>query len=214
VLIDLDRHAVVEASAGTGKTYTLEQLVLRLLDERQVPLDQILLVTYTEKATGELKERLRAALEKKLASGTGPAAAWQAALNSFERASIHTIHGFCQRVLQEYAFENGQDFRAELVHDRDLLDSCLREIQRKHWRQEFGERLPLILELAGFTHKSGGENWEDKVRQLVSRYRPACGHRLRPEPRADWLAALHRLEDDLRQLRRRIAGTDTLPAVE
>src|ERR1700730_12355019 len=64
--IDLDAHAVVEASAGTGKTYTIEQLVLRLLLERKVPLEQILLVTFTEKATGELKTRLRTALESRL----------------------------------------------------------------------------------------------------------------------------------------------------
>ena len=62
--VDLDRHAVLEASAGTGKTYQLERLVLRLLLEKQVPLEQILLVTYTEKATGELRGRLRATLRR------------------------------------------------------------------------------------------------------------------------------------------------------
>src|SRR5207237_7352458 len=65
--IDLDRHGVIEASAGTGKTYTLEKLVLRLLRERPVSLEQILLVTFTEKATGELKGRLRQALERECA---------------------------------------------------------------------------------------------------------------------------------------------------
>ena len=57
--IDLTRHAVIEASAGTGKTYTIEQLVLRLLIETKTPLEKILLVTFTDKAAGDLRKRLR-----------------------------------------------------------------------------------------------------------------------------------------------------------
>src|SRR5438105_4092014 len=63
--IDLAKHAVIEASAGTGKTHTIEQLVLRILVETETPLDKILLVTFTEKATGELKERLRNTLDRR-----------------------------------------------------------------------------------------------------------------------------------------------------
>src|SRR3954454_17289850 len=55
----IDRHAIIEASAGTGKTHTLVELALRLLTEKDIRLEQVLLVTYTEKATGELKARLR-----------------------------------------------------------------------------------------------------------------------------------------------------------
>ena len=57
--IDLSRHGVIEASAGTGKTHTLTELAERLLVEEGATVDQLLLVTYTEKATGELKGRLR-----------------------------------------------------------------------------------------------------------------------------------------------------------
>src|ERR1700737_4516376 len=118
-IIDLDRHAVVEASAGTGKTYAIEQLVLRLLLERNVPLDQVLLVTFTEKATGELKERLRQTLETKL-SDPILRPRLQAALDSLDQAPIFTIHSFCQRLLAEYALEQGQDLRRELVKDMVL----------------------------------------------------------------------------------------------
>ena len=61
---ELDRHGVVEASAGTGKTYTIERLVLRLLTDEAMPIERILVVTFTEKATGELKTRLRRMLEE------------------------------------------------------------------------------------------------------------------------------------------------------
>ena len=58
--IDLTRHALIEASAGTGKTYTLENLVVRLLKERQdITIDNILMVTFTEKATSEQKSRIQ-----------------------------------------------------------------------------------------------------------------------------------------------------------
>jgi exodeoxyribonuclease V beta subunit len=197
--IDLDRHAVVEASAGTGKTYTLEKLVQRLLVERGVRLEQILLVTYTEKATGELKGRLRQMLEKQLSENTRHRQIFQSAIDTFDQANIHTIHGFCQRVLLEYAFENREAFRLELVNDADLMPGCLREIQRTAWRREYGDRLPLILELAGYAKVRGGpEEWERRVQTLAGSYRPGCGHQLLPEMRDNWLESLQQLDASLR----------------
>ncbi len=62
--IDLTRHALIEASAGTGKTYTLENMVVRLLKERpDITLENILIVTFTEKATSELKTRIQEKLD-------------------------------------------------------------------------------------------------------------------------------------------------------
>ena len=67
--IDLTRHALIEASAGTGKTYTLENLVVRLLKERQdITIDNILMVTFTEKATSELKTRIQEKLLQEIRS--------------------------------------------------------------------------------------------------------------------------------------------------
>ena len=66
--VDLSRHALVEASAGTGKTYTIENLVVRLLtEEPDLHLQNILLVTFTEKATSELKVRIRQKIDPHLA---------------------------------------------------------------------------------------------------------------------------------------------------
>ncbi|HYL60010.1 MAG TPA: UvrD-helicase domain-containing protein, partial [Candidatus Acidoferrales bacterium] len=61
--IPLDQHAVIEASAGTGKTFTIESLVVEILLKTDVAIDQILAVTFTEKATGELRARIRGRLE-------------------------------------------------------------------------------------------------------------------------------------------------------
>jgi exodeoxyribonuclease V beta subunit len=120
-LLRIPRHAsaVVEASAGTGKTFLLEHLVMDRIVRGDAPLEQILVVTFTEKATEELVRRLRALIGRLLAyEGTASAdvteRCWRLdaaarrrlddARRSFERATITTIHGFCQRVLVDQPF--------------------------------------------------------------------------------------------------------------
>ncbi len=182
---DLSRHAVVEASAGTGKTYTIENLVLRLLTEEDVPLEQILLVTFTEKATGDLKTRLRIALERAAQRSDDDAARYATALSQFDQAPVFTIHGFCQRLAQEYALEQGQDFRLGLADDPDLLRMLLREIQRKDWRKHFGPRLRAVLETANYSRETA-EDFDKKILEIASRCKPRAGHQLRPTFVLDW----------------------------
>jgi exodeoxyribonuclease V beta subunit len=153
---ELDRlgtgHAVVEASAGTGKTYLLEHLVVDLLLRRDVELEQILVVTFTEKATSELVQRVRAKLAElrelgpehpraRDAEGAPDEACWliddrarqklQRALLSFDRASITTIHGFCQRLLTEHAFLNQRLFDEELVDEEAAFHAAFVEVIRR-----------------------------------------------------------------------------------
>ena len=111
----LQQRLFLEASAGTGKTFTIEHLVVRLLLETDVTLEQILIVTFTRAATREVKVRIRANLEKTLSghetldylSGLSDAQKEKikTSLLTFEQAQIFTIHGFCHRLLQEFAFE-------------------------------------------------------------------------------------------------------------
>ncbi len=212
MLIDLDMHAVVEASAGTGKTFTIEKLVVRLLLEKRVPLDKILLVTFTEKATGELKSRLRGALEAELraqaaglpAQGTPGAAVRKLlheALDGFDQAPIFTIHGFCQRLLAEYPVEQGQDLRREHVEDKNLVEPALREVQRRSWSAEYGPKLQEVLELAEY-NRSSAKSWEGMVLGLARRYRPGFGDVLRPEGNLDLEARTHACRGLLAKLRR------------
>jgi exodeoxyribonuclease V beta subunit len=188
--LDLNRHAVLEASAGTGKTRAIEELVLRLVCETGTPLEQILVVTFTEKATGDLKSRLRAALERALSGAArGRADLLQQALDEFDQAPIFTIHGFCQRLLKDYPLEKGHDFSVQLVNDADLLEEALRDVQRRGWRRDFGPRLAQVLDWADL-RGARLQDWENRVRAVACSYRPACGHRLLPEPPADWNAVL------------------------
>jgi exodeoxyribonuclease V beta subunit len=133
---------LIEASAGTGKTYTITSLFLRLVLEGY-SVDTILVVTFTEAATAELRERIRSRLREALdALHQGhcsdpflsqvvlPGSKEEkkikrrkllAALSGFDEAAIWTIHGFCRRVLQDHAFESGALYDAELVTDQQPL---------------------------------------------------------------------------------------------
>ncbi len=105
---------VLEASAGTGKTFAIEHLVLRLLlEKKELLLPQILVVTFTREAARELRERIRRNMEKALQGASFPyllshpnTEKIKEALESIDEASIYTIHGFCLRAMKEFAFES------------------------------------------------------------------------------------------------------------
>ncbi len=134
-----DRHAVIEASAGTGKTFTIEHLIVDILLTTECPLDELVVVTFTERATAELRARVRRILENARASQRTERSehAWciddaararlDSALQSFERSAISTIHGFCQRLLAEFAFENRQSFEQTIVSSRESFHAAFRE---------------------------------------------------------------------------------------
>jgi len=156
---------LIEASAGTGKTYTIAALYLRLIIEEQLSPNQILVVTFTRAATAEIKDRVRnQLLQLKSAFATGssadtfidtlakkhdnPALAMeliQDALFDFDKAAIFTIHGFCQRVLHENAFETRSLFDTELVTDPTVLTQ---EIADDFWRKQLYSMPPEFISYA------------------------------------------------------------------
>ncbi|HEX8313118.1 MAG TPA: UvrD-helicase domain-containing protein, partial [Chthoniobacteraceae bacterium] len=157
---------LLEASAGTGKTYTLAGIYLRLIIEHDLTPGEILVSTYTVAATAELRDRIRRLLVSALETcrGTGAAEGFlaeliargrversvaqhrlEAALRSFDEAAIFTIHSFCQRTLQDRAFESGTLFDAELVADQQAL---LREVADDYWRTHFHDGEPALVALA------------------------------------------------------------------
>jgi len=108
---DLDTTLVVEAAAGTGKTTELVNRVLRVLATGRATMDEIVAVTFTEKAAGELKLRLREALEKARAEAIDRETRerLERALETLEEAHVNTIHGFCAELLRERPVEAGVD---------------------------------------------------------------------------------------------------------
>ena len=185
--IDLTRHALIEASAGTGKTYTLENLVVRLLKERQdIAIENILMVTFTEKATSELKTRIQEKLLQEIrfaGDGEDDRAIVQKirdTLDAFDTASIYTIHGFCHTVLKDFAFENGSLFQNEVVDDAPIFDTLMKEQMRKVWPEVYGEHLAEMLRVAGFSTRK--DHFLALVVKIAGRlYRPAVGDEIKPD---------------------------------
>ena len=158
---------LIEASAGTGKSWTVTLLYLRLLLEKSLTVDQILVVTFTDAATKELREAIRERLldalfifetpddnedrQKRLAdkpeyhalfaryavddeSLIRAISALHRAKLSLDEAAIFTIHGFCQRALQDKAFDAALPFESELMDD-DL--TLMQNITDDFWRKRF-----------------------------------------------------------------------------
>ncbi|HTL99425.1 MAG TPA: UvrD-helicase domain-containing protein, partial [Holophagaceae bacterium] len=125
-------HGAITASAGTGKTYTLLQMVLREA-ELGTKLDRILAVTFTRKGTVELRERVRAGLAAAFREARTEAEAKRLgeARRELERATITTIHGFCQQALQERAFEAGRPLDAKLAPGSGLASRAFQAALRK-----------------------------------------------------------------------------------
>ena len=153
---------LIEASAGTGKTFTIAALYLRLLlghgsadtaaaEKKPLNVDQILVVTFTEAATEELRDRIRARIQEALSAFKGgdvsdpflqqllletedhvvAAELLELAARQMDEAAIFTIHGFCQRMLKQHAFESGSLFETELITDDSTL---LRQAVLDIWR--------------------------------------------------------------------------------
>ncbi|MFZ2727703.1 MAG: exodeoxyribonuclease V subunit beta [Methylococcaceae bacterium] len=147
---------LLEASAGTGKTYTIAMLVLRFIIERNIDIKKLLVVTFTKAATEELKYRIRAKLVEAKRAINGQAHGtddtvdkWlliirqklsddsikqrlELALLDIDQAGIFTIHSFCQRMLREHALESGQLFDAELTDDLSAIkQACVDDFWRK-----------------------------------------------------------------------------------
>jgi ATP-dependent helicase/nuclease subunit A len=108
----LDDTVIVEAAAGTGKTTELVGRIVRIVADGHATIEQVVAVTFTEKAAGELKLRLRERLDRERAEAAGDRGRrgrLDAALMQLEEAHISTIHGFCADLLRERPVEAGVD---------------------------------------------------------------------------------------------------------
>ncbi|MCL1910144.1 MAG: UvrD-helicase domain-containing protein [Kiritimatiellaeota bacterium] len=141
-------HVLIEANAGTGKTHNIERLWLRLLLERGLEPSEILVVTFTEAATAELRARIRKLLADESRNCENPEIL-RRALASFDEAAIFTIHGFCRRVLARLAFESGAPFDTEMLTDTSAL---IRETVADFFRAEAAAgRIPSDINLKKLT---------------------------------------------------------------
>src|SRR6478736_6661883 len=123
-------NLLVVAGAGTGKTHTLIARCLRLILEEHVPVESILMVTFTEAAAAEMRGRLRAELLK--LQTTQPDDEWLAhQLALLDTAHISTLHGFCLQLAREHFHELGLDPQFSILDEtqtRPLQRAALDEL--------------------------------------------------------------------------------------
>lgn len=168
--VPLEGSNLIEASAGTGKTYSIAVLALRMIIERKLTMRQILMVTFTNTAVAELEMRIRLFVRqaysyachredgvdeniKKVVDGAEQRDGQDKesvkkhlarAVRDLDDTQIMTIHGFCQQTLQEFAFETEQAFDVEVLTDQTLLNE---RICNRFWREEISVLDPVFLEL-------------------------------------------------------------------
>ncbi len=205
MLLPLQGRVLIEAGAGTGKTYAIESLFLRLLLEKGLSIRKILVLTYTVAATEDLKRRLREKIRAALAAfdqGTSQdvflaelvagnarqaekaKSLLEEALYGFDEAAIYTIHGFCSWILKEYAFESRTGFDFQPAAESGEL---IREAADHFWRSRLFEASKLFLAFLN----DGGETPETMARWLARALQPSV--RFLPEewlegPAPDWQA--------------------------
>jgi len=205
---------LIEANAGTGKTYAIEAIFLRLLLEEGLEARRILVVTFTEAATEELRDRIRTRIRDAMeAFETGgrtgdpfldglvkrhprPGQALRVlrdALRDFDEVPIATIHAFCQRALRENVFESHSLFGTEMTPDEEELR---REVLRDFWRRHLYDA---PREFAAFAMAKGAG--PDAFLELTRRRSLDPDLRIVPEtPRVD-LAALEPFRDAFARLK-------------
>jgi exodeoxyribonuclease V beta subunit len=167
---ELNGSNLIEASAGTGKTYSIAILALRLILEKNISVEKILMVTFTKAAVAELHERVRlfirlaqrasqghAIPDSTIAAMVESAIQLEGALTIQERLSdavllldeiaIMTIHSFCQQTLNEFAFETNQLFGAEMFTD---LDGVVEQEVNEFWRVHISTMDVEVLYLLGY----------------------------------------------------------------
>lgn len=204
---------LLEASAGTGKTFAIAGLYLRHLVANELQVGELLVVTFTRAATAELRRRIRnlLALARRIAEGRpdggNPDAAlvreilkgrdmdkmralFRLALESFETAPVCTIDSFCQRALQEHAFVTRTLFDAEFAAD---VTEARRSVVDDFWRERFyvpeGSLRARLADIAGLK--------QEDLQTVAGRALNQAAFEIVPEPAADPTAARQKLETDI-----------------
>jgi exodeoxyribonuclease V beta subunit len=192
---------LIEASAGTGKTYTIANLYLRLLlglgRDHPLGVDSILVVTFTTAATQELRERVRqrivhahdafqlgksddpfiAGLIAAIPDAAAACVVLDAAQRHMDEAAIYTIHGFCHRALVDNAFDSGTAFDLEMVIDETLL--------RQQAAEDFWRRQLAILDADTASLLPADWSSPDALLRSVSPY--LGSQQLLIEPDSNWV---------------------------
>ena len=189
--LNLDGSAWIEASAGTGKTYTIEKLFLRLVAEKGLMPKEILMLSFTRKTADELRERIRSRLKLEKTPREDESEWTNAQRKKFEGAyllcdetAVHTLHGFCQKALLTHALEMHLPLAAVLEDEKNLIPEALDGLLRGSWSRD----PDLLRELAAI--EGNAEKRNSLLCGLARAFQPERGDRLHVRPDPNWLGSL------------------------
>jgi ATP-dependent helicase/nuclease subunit A len=181
-------NVLVMAGAGTGKTHTLVERCLDCLErdwdisDKSLKIDKLLIVTFTEAAAAEMRQRLRKGLEERIAAHPDNEH-WQQEMAGIDIAHIGTLHGFCFKLVREHFYELGLDPQPTVLDEgeaRLLADETLEEVLQEQYegRDEFAASVQSLIQTYGGAR-------DEKIRSLVLRLH----HYAQTRPDAEgWLA--------------------------
>jgi ATP-dependent helicase/nuclease subunit A len=186
----LDRHLSVTAGPGSGKTTVLVERYLQILRTQNVSVDNIVAITFTNRAANEMRERVRKEIDALLRTSSGEARLrWLRHKRALEGAVITTIHGFCSRLLHEFPVEANIDPQFSLLDEHQavmLLEGVVEEalsdaIHHGNEKivklaQGLGGRGTLAARLVDLFHKYRGEGLAlNDIRKSVATNHAAAG---------------------------------------
>ena len=146
-------NVLVVAGAGTGKTRTLVERCLDCLVREKASLEQMLIVTFTDAAATEIRQRIRARLEEQLAARPGELH-WSEQLALFDAAHIGTLHGFCFKLIRQHFYQLELDPQLAVMPEEEarmLADDVLEEILQRHYagKEEPSEAVRQLIQAQG-----------------------------------------------------------------
>lgn len=155
-----DGNLLVSASAGSGKTFTMIRRLIRIISEGKATVNEILAVTFTEKAASEMKDKLRKAMCEEIANGNDKLKNQLADVNS---ADICTLHSFCARLIRNYFFELGLSADFE-VADSSKINEIKQDVVSKLFEELYEKEDAVFLMLVS---RHSAKRRDDRLKKAV-----------------------------------------------
>lgn len=180
-LFQFDRNTCLCAGAGSGKTSALVKMYLALIAgdtsfDAPLRIEQIVAITFTEKAAAEMKKRVRESIERNIRE-SNQKSLWEERLRGLEKAHIKTIHSFCAGILRENPVEAAIDPGFAIL-DSDEASEILERIVHRVVMEGLESRDPVVKKLIYDYGFSGSKQVRGLNELLIKLFQEICGHGL------------------------------------
>lgn len=171
--LDINRNTAVSAGAGSGKTRVLTSRYIKLLDEGNVGVQEIVAITFTNKAALEMKERIRVEIDSKIKEGRD-IDKWLRIKEEVQMANISTIHSFCMNIVRENAFIVGIDPEFTIMDEyqgKIIFNQLLKDEIKKALNENNEIALNIIKDIGGGKEDKLVSALEKEIRDIYYKIR-------------------------------------------